>query len=240
MAKIAREKFKTLNDVFDIFTEGTIHKLITQGYLRGLESPISIGKEANIFSALTEDRGKVIVKIYRLETCDFNRMFDYIRNDPRYTHLKNNKRKTIFAWTQREYRNLHLARQAGVRVPKPITFKNNVLVMEFIGKESAAPRLKDGIPKKPEAFLKGIADNMSKLYRAGLVHSDLSAFNILNNDESPVLIDFSQCTSIEDSRAEEYFNRDIHNICEFFRKIGINANEDEVKSGILASAAAKV
>ena len=81
------EKFKTMHNVFDDFTNRTIFKLITEGHFRGLESPISIGKESNVFSALTEDERRVIIKIYRLETCDFNRMYDYIKDDPRYFGL---------------------------------------------------------------------------------------------------------------------------------------------------------
>ncbi len=51
MAKVAREKFKTYQNVLDEFTIRTLFKLITQGHFDGVESPISIGKEANIFSA---------------------------------------------------------------------------------------------------------------------------------------------------------------------------------------------
>ena len=61
-----KEKFKTMHNVFDHFTNRTIFKLISEGYFDGLESPISIGKEANIFSA-TSTQGRVMVKIYRLE-----------------------------------------------------------------------------------------------------------------------------------------------------------------------------
>jgi len=65
--KEGREKFKTRHDVFDEFTNRTIFKLITEGHFRGLESPINIGKESNVFSALNKEGNRVIVKIYRLE-----------------------------------------------------------------------------------------------------------------------------------------------------------------------------
>ena len=147
------EKFKTMHNVFDDFTNRTIFKLITEGHFRGLESPISIGKESNVFSALTKEGKRVIVKIYRLEACDFNRMYDYIKDDPRYTGLKDKKRKVILVWVQREYRNLMNARDAQVNVPIPITFSNNVLVLEFVGKNgNIAPKLKDSIPKSKKQF----------------------------------------------------------------------------------------
>ncbi|MEK6876193.1 MAG: serine protein kinase RIO [Nanoarchaeota archaeon] len=220
------EKFKTKHGVFDDFTNRTIFKLMSEGRFRGLESPISIGKESNVFSALTKEGKRVIVKIYRLETCDFNRMYDYIKDDPRYTGLKDKKRKVIFVWVQREYRNLMNARDAQVNVPIPITFSNNILVLEFIGRNgSIAPKLKDSVPKNKKRFFDKTIDNIRKLYKSGLVHADLSAFNILNFDDNPVFIDMSQATVLKHPRAEEFLERDVRNICIFFRKAGLKANE---------------
>ena len=227
--KISKEKFKTMHDVFDEFTNRTLFKLITEGYFDGLESTIAVGKEANIFSALGK-KGRVMVKIYRLETCDFNKMYDYLKDDPRYTSLQGKKREIIFKWVQREYRNLLKAREANVKVPTPLTFKNNVLVLEFIGKgDEIAPRVKDKKPKNPLNFFNEITDNLKKMHKADIVHADLSAFNILNLDEHPVFIDFSQCTTTENQRAEEFLNRDIKNIVVFFRKLGLDINEEQVK-----------
>lgn len=229
-----REDFKTMHNVFDEFTNRTLYKLITRGHFEGLESPISIGKESNIFSAVKKDGTKVIVKVYRLETCDFNRMYDYIRDDSRFINLKKGKRKIIFSWVQREYRNLLKAREANVSVPTPFTFSNNVLVLEFIGDGGEiAPKLKDAAPKNPGEFFDKIIMNMKKLHKAGLVHADLSAFNILNHDERPVFIDFSQGTTLESPRAIEYLERDIRNVCNFFKKIGLKADEEKAKKQIL-------
>ena len=228
-----RERFKTKHGVFDEFTNRTLFKLITRGHFRGLESPINVGKESNVFSALTNDNSRVIVKIYRLETCDFNIMYTYIKDDARYLNLKRKKRKVILAWVQREYRNLMNARQAQVNVPIPITFLNNVLVLEFIGKnDEIAPKLKDKIPINKKEFFDKIIDNMRKLYKSGLVHADLSAFNILNFDETPVFIDMSQATTLKHPAAEEYLQRDVRNICVFFNKIGLKVKEEEAMKRI--------
>ncbi len=228
-----KEEFKTWGDVFDQFTQRTVYKLITRGIIEGLESPISIGKESNVFSALKKDGSRVIVKIYRLETCDFNRMHDYLKDDPRFFNFKRGKRNIVFAWVQREYRNLLKAREANVSVPTPLALINHVLVLEFIGdNEIIAPKLKDAVPANPKDFFERIVLNMKKLHKAGLVHSDLSAFNILNCKESPVFIDFSQCTTLDSSRANEYFERDVRNVCSFFRKIGLSADESKVKKQI--------
>ncbi|MBS3102440.1 serine protein kinase RIO [Candidatus Woesearchaeota archaeon] len=225
---MTRDKFKTMHSVFDDFTNRTIFKLITEGHFRGLQGPIKIGKESNVFSALKENNEKVAVKIYRLETCDFNRMYDYIKDDPRFANLKRKRRRIIFAWVQREYRNLLKARESNIKVPIPIAFLNNVLVEEFIGNGEAAPKLKDQIPENKKDFFNKIIENMKKLYKSGLVHADLSAFNILNYNENPVFIDMSQTTTLKHPRAEEFLIRDVKNICNFFKKTGLKASEESV------------
>ena len=232
MAKVTKEKFKTKHNVFDNFTNRTIFKLISEGHFDGLESPIHLGKEANVFSAKKGSK-KIIVKIYRVNSCNFNKMFDYIKSDPRFIGLKGKKRNIIFHWVQREYRNLIKARKAKVKVPIPITFKNHVLVMEFVGKNNEiAPMLKDKKPKDPKKFFKKIIKNMKHLYETELVHADLSEFNILNLDETPVFIDFSQCSSLQDQRAEEYLLRDLKNVCNFFKKQGLKLDNEKVMEKI--------
>jgi RIO kinase 1 len=227
MVIVDKRDFKTMHNVFDEFTNRDIFKLINEGHFDGLETPIKIGKEANIFSAL-KGQERLIVKIYRVNSCNFNKMFDYIKSDPRYAGLQGKRRSIILHWTQREYRNLLKAREAGVRVPKPIAVKNYIIVMSFIGQgDDLAPQLKDKKPKNPKTFFDDVIENIRKLYKAGLVHADLSAFNVLNFEEKPVFIDFSQCSSVQDSRAGEYLLRDVKNICSHFRKIGLKVNEED-------------
>jgi RIO kinase 1 len=240
MPQKAREKFKTEHNVFDNFTNRTLFKLISEGHFEGLESTISMGKEANIFSAKRKDGSRVMIKIYRLEACDFNRMYDYIKEDPRYADIRGKKRKIIFYWVQREYRNLMKAREANVNVPTPIIVKNNVLVLEFIGNgDKIAPRLSVEKPKDPKDFFNKILENIKKLYKIGLVHADLSAFNILNNNETPVFIDFSQTTTTNTSRSEEFLKRDIKNICTFFRKQGLKLDEAKVLETVVSNPSGK-
>ena len=235
MTKITREKFKTFEGVFDNFTLRTLFKLSSQGYFDDIEtlSPVSIGKESNVFSAI-KGKEKVLVKIYRLETCDFNRMFDYIKYDPRYVGLKKQKRKIIFSWVQREYRNIIKARQAGVRVPTPYAFLNNVLLEEFIGDNEAAPKLKDQIPKNKKKFFDDLVLQIKKIYKAGLIHADLSHFNILNYDEKPVIIDLSTCTPLDTPTAAEYLKRDVRNICNFFARYGLKKDQENTIKKILS------
>ncbi|MDA1196394.1 MAG: serine protein kinase RIO [Nanoarchaeota archaeon] len=228
MPHYPKEKFKTEHAVFDRFTNDILFKLIRQGYFAGIESAIALGKEANVFSAIRSDGKRVAIKIYRLETSDFNKMYDYLREDPRYALLKGKKRKIIFHWVQREYRNLLKARDAGVSVPTPLTFNKNVLVMDYIGGDiDVAPRLIAVVPPKKKAFFDAVVENIRKLYVADMVHADLSAFNILYHDD-PIFIDLSQTVTNKHQRFGEFLKRDIHNVCTYFTKIGLNVDEEKV------------
>ncbi|MBU1202172.1 MAG: serine protein kinase RIO [Nanoarchaeota archaeon] len=221
----SKEKWKVYKNVFSEFSRKNLFKLTSEGHFEELKTPIFIGKEANIFSARTKDETQVIVKIYRLENCNFNKMYEYIAADPRYLRTKKQKRSIVFSWTQREFKNLMIAREA-IRVPTPITFKSNILVMEMIG--DPAPMLKDKRPKKPKEFLKKIVVNIQKLKERGLVHGDLSEFNILNHDEEPIFIDFSQGTLLISPNAYSLYDRDLNNIRRFFKKMISEKEIEEV------------
>ena len=225
MRKSYRESFKTMHNVFDDFTDRTIYSFITRGIIDGLESPLSMGKESNVFTASSHGQ-RLAVKIYRLQTADFNRMYEYIRSDPRFHSLRKQRRKVIFAWCQREYKNLLVARKHGVRVPTPKAFKNNVLIMNLEG--APAPKLKDQHPKNPEEFCKKIIHEMKLLYNAKLVHGDLLAYNILNDEETPVLIDLSHSTPIDSPSSTTYLKRDCKNVTAYFKKRGVNITEEEM------------
>ncbi|HII72033.1 TPA: serine protein kinase RIO [Candidatus Woesearchaeota archaeon] len=228
MSKITREKFKTYQNVFDNFTLRKLFELGSKGLFLDIKSPISIGKEANIFTAEREDGSLIILKIYRLETCDFNRMYDYIKYDVRYLNLKSKKREIIFNWAQREFRNLQKAREAGVRVPTPIHCSDHIVIMELIGEKEPASKLKDHYPEDPKKYFEKLRGYMRQMWKAGLVHGDLSEFNILNHKDSPVFIDFSQGTITRSGNAIDLLKRDCKNMARFWTKLGLKVNQDSL------------
>ncbi len=242
MAKKHPERFKTLNDVFDQFTIRNLFVLSSKDhFVEDTLSPLSIGKEANIFTAAAKDGDRrVVIKIYRLETCDFNNMYSYLALDPRYTNLKKKKREVIFAWCQREFRNLMACREAGVRAPLPLAFLKNILVMTQVGEDAPAQKMKDDVPKKPQQFFREIIEDIKKLYRYGYAHSDLSKFNILNDNQRPALIDFSQMLPMNAPHAYEYLKRDIENVADFFRRLGVKIDNEKVYKEIVAVGTKKV
>jgi RIO kinase 1 len=228
MPRPSREEWKTYNSVFDNFTNRNLFTLSTQGYFDELLSIVAPGKEAVVFTAKKVDGSIVAVKIYRLETANFTKMFDYLRVDPRLPKLGKKsvgdpRRRTIFSWTEREYRNLLLARNAGLHVPMPIAYKDNILVMEFIGEDAEpAPLLKQSSPDNPEEFAEKCFANLKALTKSGMVHGDLSEYNILNHNEEPIFIDFSHGILLKAPNSHDLLERDVINVCNYFKKFGVN------------------
>jgi len=227
-----QERFKTERGVFDSFTERNLFELQSRGYFDELTSPYKVGKESNVFLA-KKGKGMVIVKIYRVQNCDFKRMFNYIKQDPRYDYLKNRRREIIFAWAQREYKNLIKAQQTKVNSPTPYVWKYNILVEEMIGEEEPALPLKDCPAKNPQKFFLKVIEGVQKMYNQGLIHGDLSSFNILNFKEKPYFIDFSQATLVKTPNSLELLQRDIKNVVQYFRTQGVKAEAEEIYQSIV-------
>jgi RIO kinase 1 len=225
---------KTQDEVFDKSTLRVFEKLISDGVIDTLDFPISTGKEGNVFRGSTPDKKLVAVKVYRINTSTFKHMSNYIIGDPRFKSIHPAKRDIIFAWTTKEFKNLERLNRAGVNAPKPIIYKKNVLVMEYIGDfERSAPLMKDVKLENPEEVYEILIDSISNMYKkAELVHGDISAYNVLIYENQPYIIDLGQGVLIEHPNALEFLKRDIHNVVNYFKKFGIRADEDKIFKNI--------
>ena len=223
---LLKERFKVESEVFDRSTLLSLSKLIGKGILGTIENPISTGKEANVFRATTPGGDYIAVKIYKMETTKFMRRSEYLEGDPRFRKFKRSEQEFVYAFAQKEYKNLELCSKAKVRAPKPLLQTKNILVLEFLGE--------DGLPYTPlnvlgpESMdqLKSILLDVRKMYRAGLVHSDLSEYNILVGPK-PYIIDFGQGVVLSHPNAEKYLERDVKNIVKYFAKHGFVMDEKE-------------
>jgi len=150
-------------------------------------------------------------------------MLKYIEGDYRFKGVKRDTRSLIFTWAQKEFRNLEQAYRAKVRVPKPMAVKNNVLVMEFIGKDGVnAPALKEQAPSDPEKVYEILLTYVERLYRkAELVHGDLSEYNIMMWKAKPVIFDIAQAVPTSHPMAEFFLRRDLANVNRFFSRLGV-------------------
>ena len=222
---------KTGNEIFDKITLETLYKLANQGYIDVLNGAISTGKEANVLTGITDDEKFVAVKIYRIATSDFKKMDYYLKGDPRFNVKTKNKRKIIYSWVTKEFKNLTRLHTAGVTVPEPITSSNNVLLIEFIGDEDGNPAqpVKNQSPQDPDDFWNKLLVQL-KLFvnEAKLVHGDLSNYNILNLNEEPVIIDVSQSVVLDNPISKELLERDINTLVREYTKLGVETSFNEV------------
>ncbi len=225
---------KTQDEVFDLSTLHTLEKLISDRVINILDFPISTGKEGNVFRGITPDNKLVAVKIYRISTSTFKHISNYIIGDPRFKSIHRTRRDIIFSWTTKEFKNLERLEKIGVRAPKPIVRINNVLIMEYIGSQNKpGPLLKDVILKNPKEIFDTIIDFISKMYKkAELVHSDLSAYNVIIHRNKPYLIDLGQGVLIEHPNAHDFLKRDIHNIVSYFKKYNVYSDENNIYNAI--------
>jgi RIO kinase 1 len=220
------ETYKIMASVFDQSTLLTLYHMIHRGIFDVFYGAVSTGKEANIFCALDRRGNFVAVKIYRIATSDFRSMYKYLAGDPRFRRVPRERRRVIFSWASREFKNLRRAHEVGVPVPKPLDQRKNVLAMEFVGEDGVPyPRMKDEPPQNPRKTFKTLVEGAKHLYqKAGLVHSDLSEYNVLLTPD-PVLIDFSMGTDIGNPMSRELLRRDMENLVRYFGKLGVKVPE---------------
>ncbi len=223
---LLKERFKVESEVFDRSTLLALSKLMGKGILQTVDNPISTGKEANVFRATTPSGSPIAVKIYKIETTKFMRRKEYIEGDRRFKKFRHTERDLVSAFAQKEYKNLEICAKAKVHAPKPLLQVKNILIMEFLGE--------DGLPYTqlnilgPESIsqLKSILLDIRKLYRAGLVHADISEYNILVGPK-PYLIDFGQGVILSHPNSERYLERDVYNIVKYFSKHGFKMDFEE-------------
>lgn len=221
------KEFKIVRGVFDEHTMLVLYRLLNKNRI-SVESLIKEGKESVILSGKTIEGDWIVIKVYRTEACDFKSMWKYLVGDPRFKKEKRKRRSIVKLWCQREFKNLKIAQAAGVDCPKPYAFKENVLIMTFIGDgKEFAPMLIDIVPKNLEEVYREVLDNLKKLTNAGLVHGDLSAYNILFWDKV-YFIDFSHGTVIKSPIALDLLKRDVKNVNSYFSRLGIKTNTEKL------------
>ena len=241
------EQFKLQESVFDDATLAAIYKLVQDGYVDAFGGPVSTGKEASVFEALGGQAGErpepgsteaadeyareVAVKVYRINSSNFRQMREYLEGDPRFEGIANDKKAVVLAWTKKEFANLKRARTAGVRVPEPIAVQRNVLVMELVGHaDDRARRLSEVTVENPETAYEVVREYMRRLYRAGLIHGDLSEYNMIIHEGELVVIDLGQAVTVHHPNAGEFLDRDCENVATFFTRQGVDVDPDDLRA----------
>jgi len=219
------EEYEALEEVFDRSTLMTIYDLMNKGEIGEIHGAAKAGKESKLYWGLNPEGEEIAIKIYLTVSVEFRKgMLTYITGDPRFKHVRKDARSLIYTWARKEFRNLSEAYKAKVRVPKPFTVQNNVLIMEFIGENGiSAPLLRETRLKNPERIYKRLLLYVKRLYRdAKLVHGDLSEYNVMIWKGEPIVFDVSQSVSLKHPNSEQFLIRDLENLNRYFKKIGVD------------------
>jgi RIO kinase 1 len=146
-----------------------------------------------------------------------------IRKGTRY-----GKRLSHTSWVMHEYETLRMLHAAGGSVPEPIAATTNAVLMEFVGDErGAAPTLDGSRPNPDEAriLLEDALRNIQLLLSFGLVHGDLSPYNLLLWERRLYVIDLPQvCDVLGNPNALALFHRDVERVCDGFRRCGVSVD----------------
>lgn len=185
----------------------SLKRLVMRDVISMLGNKIGEGKESIVYNAISEKFGEVVVKFHRVGYQSFKK----VKEKRDYGTLHNTVLTVRSA--KREYNALKKL-FGYVSVPRPVAWDGNAVVTELVeGKELFKVRVEN-----PEEVLSMILEEVRKMYERGVVHGDLSQFNILVSGEGIWIIDFPQSVGLDDSNAEEYLVRDVKNILEYFRK----------------------
>lgn len=127
------------------------------------------------------------------------------------------KKARHISWVQHEVEALRLLHEAGADVPEPLAANHNAVLMAFVGdRQGAAPTLNlvRPPPELAERLYAQALTNLARLLECGLVHGDLSPYNLLMWEERLVMIDLPQaCDLFHNPHAVGFFLRDVERIC---------------------------
>ena len=228
------------------FGDSGLDWLHEQGLLVELGEAVRGGKEATVYRATGKDGSTLAAKVYSDPEVGFRPGEVYLNGryipDRRIRKLLGSARRRgmdplLAEWVYHEYRMLWRLHEGGIRGPLPavgpepreLVMAGRVVLMEWIGDDEPAPRLSDvnleeGAAREAWSAAKAL---LLRLLELGLVHGDLSAYNILWWRDELVLIDVPQTVEIEHNRhAGELLERDVRSLVGSFRQFGIEESPE--------------
>lgn len=238
-----------------IWLQQSLAPFFTQALIDDVLALVKGGKEANVYLCKATPQLPVryiAAKVYR------PRQFRNLRNDKMYREgrellnslglpikdrdnreMRAVRNKTNFgaelthiSWLMHEYVTLQRLHALGAAVPRPIGVGENAILMDFVGDLSRpAPVLHSvTLPRHEAQRLFGdVLRNIELMLAHGMIHGDLSAYNILYWASAVTLIDFPQVTLSESNHnAYRIFQRDVRRVCEYFALQGLDADAHEL------------
>ena len=207
-----------------------LEPLLEDGLIDDVIRQLMSGKEAMVFVVRCGDEVRC-AKVYKeANKRAFRQSVDYTEN----RKVKNSRQARAMAkgtrygreaqeeaWQSAEVDALYRLARAGVRVPTPYNFHAGVLLMELVtdSEGNAAPRLNDVefTPEQARAHFQALLRQVVLMLCAGVIHGDLSEFNILISADGPVIIDLPQAVDAAgNNHAKAMLERDVENLSNYF------------------------
>jgi RIO kinase 1 len=238
-----------------VFLKDSLQPFVAQTLIDDVLALVKGGKEANVYlcqAAPHLDVELIAAKVYR------PRQFRNLRNDVTYREgrelvnslgitIKNQDnremraihKKTSFgaelthiSWLMHEHITLDRLYKLGAAVPKPLAVGENAILMGYVGDRSRPAPVLQGVglsPREAEPLLTEALRNIELMLAHGMIHGDLSAYNILYWEGKITLIDFPQVTMSESNHnAWRIFGRDVRRVCEYFAAQGVERDADTI------------
>jgi RIO kinase 1 len=208
-----------------------VSAILDSGLATEVVRKIGSGKEADVFECV-DGPMVVAIKVYRLF---------------RTSHRGGGavKQESMGHRAAHELEMLTSAWRGGTRVPEPGRRIENMFSMEFVGSGAEpAPRLNDVEPDDPKQLLGAVLTEVRRLADSGVVHTDLSPFNVLYHHREPWIIDLGQAVRVDRlgmppwvrlEKAREALGRALRTFDRYFRRSGLRVAVDEELAAILAS-----
>lgn len=207
-----------------------LQPLLEDGLIDDVSRQLMSGKEAMVFVVRCGEEVRC-AKVYKeANKRSFRQSVDYTEN----RKVKNSRQARAMAkgtrygreaqeeaWQNAEVDALYRLARAGVRVPTPYNFHAGVLLMELVtdADGNAAPRLNDVefTPEQAREHFQALIKQVVLMLCAGVIHGDLSEFNILISHNGPVIIDLPQAVDAAgNNHAKAMLERDVANLADYF------------------------
>jgi len=198
---------------FDAYDLLALSDFVRRGSLNAIGERIGVGKESVVYEGLGEM--PLAVKFHRQGRTSFKhvrRLRDHLADKPKVPWLY-----AAALAARHEYQVMERLYKA-VSVPRPVACSRHALAMEFV----SGPQLNRITLSDPVDGLEMILGEVAAALRLGIIHADLSEFNIIVSQSGPKIFDWPQAVDVNHPHAEELLERDVGNILRFFeRKYGM-------------------
>jgi len=203
-----------------------LHTLVQQNIISQLGPPIGKGKESDVYSCMDDDKNIYAAKFYRMGRTSFKsikQLRDIIGNRGHLSWLYVNRLAA-----KKEYEALEEIYKLKLNTPKPIGYNRHIIIMSYLrGKELVYYKS----IKKPLKIFNRIIKQYKVIYKkVNMIHGDLGEFNIVLDKKGNILIiDWLQWVPADHPNANSLLERDVENICNYFRKkYKIESNVEEI------------